>query len=116
MLARPATKSQLRSLARKRALILLGRNFDELRGYVNGALAVIEEALRGHSVFTARLVGAGNMVLVHLMEEGGAVLLPSCYGYATTIRRAQGADLYHGCIYMDLKRHAAARGYGYVAH
>jgi hypothetical protein len=40
--------------------------------------------------------------------------LPCCYGYATTIRRAQGADLHHGCLYMDNLYHAAARGYGYV--
>ena len=55
------------------------------------------------------------MVLVHPMEEDGAVYLPCCYGYATTIRRAQGATLFHGCIYFDQKRRAAGRGYGYVA-
>ena len=111
----PATKSELRILARKGILIRLSRNFDKQRGFVNGALAEIEYPLRGNSVFTARLIGTGNMVLVHLMEEDGAVFLPCCYGYATTIRRAQGADLFHGCIYMDLKSRAAARGYGYVA-
>ena len=78
-------------------------------------LVFIQESLRGNAVFTATLLGTGNMVLVHPMEEDSAVFLPCCYGYATTIRRAQGADLYHGCIYMDLKHHAAARGYGYVA-
>jgi len=111
----PQTKSDLRILARKGILIRLSRNFDKTRGFVNGALAEIEEPLRGNAVFTARLIGTGNMVLVHPMEEDGAIFLPCCYGYATTIRRAQGADLYHGCIYMDLKHHAAARGYGYVA-
>ena len=55
------------------------------------------------------------MVLVHPMEENGERFLPCCYGYATTIRRAQGADLYHGCIYMDQKKRVAARGYAYVA-
>lgn len=55
------------------------------------------------------------MVLLHPMEEHGERFLPCCYGYATTIRRAQGADLYHGCIYMDQKKRVAARGYGYVA-
>ena len=49
------------------------------------------------------------------MEEIGERFLPCCYGYATTIRRAQGADLYHGCLYMDQKKRPAARGYGYVA-
>ena len=67
-----------------------------------------------HQVFTARLTGTGNMVLIHPMEEAGQVFLPVCYGYATTVRRAQGADLYQGCIYMDQKKRAG-RGYGYVA-
>ena len=84
-------------------------------GSAGEPLACIEESLRGNAVFTARLVGTRKMVLVHPMEEDSTVFLPCCYGYATTIRRAQGADLYHGCIYMDLKHHAAARGYGYVA-
>ena len=35
-------------------------------------------------------------------------------GYATTIRRAQGADIVQGAICMDNKWHPAARGYGYV--
>ena len=55
------------------------------------------------------------MILVHPMEEDGQVFLPFCYGYATTIRRAQGASLDQGCIYFDQKRHPAGRGYGYVA-
>ena len=42
------------------------------------------------------------------------LFLPCCYGYATTIRRAQGADLDLGCIYFDQPM-PAARGYGYVA-
>ena len=55
------------------------------------------------------------MVLVHPMEEDGARFLPCCYGYATTIRRAQGASLDQGCIYFDQKHFVAGRGYGYVA-
>ena len=95
-------------------MIRLTRNFDKQRGFVNGAMAEVVESLRGHEVFTARLVGSGNMVLIHPLEEAGAVFLPVCYGYATTIRRAQGADLFQGCIYMDQKKRAG-RGYGYVA-
>ena len=79
----------------------LSRNFCKQRGFVNGALAIVCEPLAGNAVFTARLVGTGNMVLVHPIEEDGSRFLPCCYGYATTIRRAQGADLYHGCIYFD---------------
>ena len=110
----PNSKSTLRILARPGIIIRLTRNFDKGRGFVNGATAEVCESLRGNEVFTARLIGSGNMVLVHPMEEGGAIFLPCCYGYATTIRRAQGADLFQGCIYMDQKKRAG-RGYGYVA-
>ena len=48
------------------------------------------------------------------MEEEGSVFLPCCYGYATTIRRAQGSSLDLGCLYFDQRRHHAGRGYGYV--
>ena len=82
---------------------------------MNGATAVVEYSLEGNAVFVARLVGTGNLVLVHPMYEDGATFLPCCYGYATTIRRAQGASLHHGCVYFDQKKHHAGRGYGYVA-
>ena len=50
------------------------------------------------------------------------ILLLICVGedhgvyqrYATTMRRAQGATLYQGCVYFDGKM-PAGRGYGYVA-
>ena len=85
------------------------------RGFVNGALAVVCESLLGNGIFTAKLVGTGNMVLVHPIVENGCRFVPCCYGYATTIRRAQGADLVHGYVYFEQKRWPAARGYGYVA-
>ncbi len=111
----PATKSTLRILARPGVIVRLSRNLDKQRGFVNGALAEVWESLRGNAVFVAKLVGSGNFVLVHPMEEDGAVFLPCCYGYATTIRRAQGASLAMGCIYFDQRKYAAGRGYGYVA-
>ncbi len=111
----PATKSDLRVVAKPGVLIRLSRNLDKQRGFVNGALATVSESLRGNAIFVAKLVGTGNMVLVHPMEEEGAVFLPCCYGYATTIRRAQGASLDHGCIYFDQHKFAAGRGFGYVA-
>ena len=110
----PASKSTLRIVAKSGLIIRLSRNFDKGRGFVNGALAVICESLDGNRVFTARLMSSGNMVLVHPMEEDTARFLPCCYGYATTIRRAQGADIFHGCLFMDNKWHPAARGYGHV--
>ena len=94
-------------------MLRLTRNDDKQRGFVNGATCVVIESLLGNSVFICRLVGTGNYVLVHPREEDGCRFLPCVYGYATTIRRAQGADLDHGCLYFDHTR-PAARGYGYV--
>ena len=93
----------------------LKRNLDKRQGFVNGALAVCVESLEGCEVFIARLASSGDLVLVHPVEEKGQRFLPLTYGYATTVRRAQGASLDMGCIYFDQKRHAAGRGYGYVA-
>ncbi len=109
----PTTKSDLRIVAKKGILLRLSRNFDKQRGFVNGALVEVCESLAGNAVFMARLVGTGNMVVVHPMEEDGARFLPCCYGYATTIRRAQGASLHHGCLYFDQHKPAGC-GYGYV--
>ena len=108
----PASKSVLRILVIPGLIIRLTRNFDKQRGFANGALAAICDSLDGNRVFTARLLNSGNMILIHPMEEDGARFLPCCYGYATTIRRAQGADIFHGCLYMDNRWHTAARGYG----
>lgn len=110
----PNTKSTLPIIGKPGVVIRLSRNFDKQRGFVNGATAVIQESLQGNGIFTAKLVGSGNMVLVHPMEEDGCRFLPCCYGYATTIRRAQGATFFHGCVYFDQKW-PAAPGYGYVA-
>ena len=51
---------------------------------------------------------------MHPMEDNGSRFVPCCYGYATTIRRAQGASLAQGCLWFCQQRHAAGRGYGYV--
>ena len=111
----PASKNNLGIVFKKSIIYRLTRNMDKARGYVNGALAEGIESLDGNKVFTARLLSSGNMVLIHSMEEEGRRFLPCCYGYATTIRRAQGCGFHHGCIYVDLKKYPAARGYGYVA-
>ena len=60
------------------------------------------------------LLDSGTMVIVHPIRVDTLWFLPCTYGYATTIRRAQGATYYHGCLYFDHK-HPADRGYGYVA-
>ena len=53
----PTTKSSLRILARPGIKIRLTRNFDKTRGFVNGAVGVVVESLRGNEVFTVRLQG-----------------------------------------------------------
>ena len=111
----PCSQSRLRILASPGVVLRLTRNVDKQRGFVNGALAVVSESLAGNAVFICRLVGSGNLVLVHPMEEDGHRFVPCCYGYATTIRRAQGASLDLGCIFFDQRRRRAGRGYAYVA-
>ena len=111
----PTTKSTLGILAIAGMILRLSRNLDKSRGFVNGALCIVIEQLCGNGFFIAKLLGSGNYVLIHPMEENGSVFLPGCYGYATTIIRAQGASLSMGCIYVDQKYFCAGRGYGYVA-
>ena len=113
----PASLSTLGILANTGIVLRLTRNLDKSRGFVNGAICIVVERLRGNAYFVAKLVGSGNYVLVHPIKEGDKDLLPCCYGYATTIRRAQGASLSMGCIYFDHKYAKAGRGrgYGYVA-
>lgn len=103
----PESKSPLRILARPGIKVRLTRNLDKQRGFVNGATGTVCESLCGNRVFTVQLDDTGNMVLVHPMEEDGQLFLPCCYGYATTIRRAQGASLEQGCIWFNQKRHHA---------
>ena len=93
--------------------IRLTRNIDKDRGFVNGAIAVVVDVLADYDpskgqhtcIFTARLT-TGGMILVHPVSAGKVdtmhEFLPCAYGYATIVRRAQGASL-------DF-----VRGYGYV--
>ena len=112
-------KSSLRIVAKPGIMIRLTRNLDKKNGFVNGALATIVEALDGNRCFIAKLDSTKNYVLVHPlreMDQKRSVMtefLPCIYGYATTIRRAQGASLDQGCLYFDQFKHAG-RGYGYV--
>ena len=93
--------------------VRLTRNLDKDRGFVNGAIGVIEVVLSAaDGVFLARLT-TGTLVLVHPITEGDLTFLPCAYGYATTIRRAQGASLDAGCLYFD-HCYPPERGYAYV--
>ena len=91
--------------------VRLTRNLDKDRGFVNGAVGTIEDVLSDR-VFTVRL-SSGVMVLVHPIHSGSSTFLPCTYGYATTIRRAQGSSLQQGALYFD-HCYPAERGYGYV--
>ena len=64
----PTSKSELNIVAKRGIVIRLTRNLDKQRGFVNGAIAEVVDSLRGNAVFTARLVGTGNMVLGHPMQ------------------------------------------------
>jgi len=94
-------------------VVRMTRNVDKPRGYVNGAIGIVKDVLWNNSVFTVEL-STGSMILVHPLREYDRSFLPCTYGYATTIRRAQGATLDHGCLYFDLK-FPPDRGYAYVA-
>ena len=52
-------------------------------------------------------------MLVHPIRQEKKLFLPCCYGYATTIRRAQGASLHLGALYFD-HCYPPEPGYGYV--
>ena len=73
------------------------------RGFVNGAIGIVEIVLcdTPHTcVFTVRLT-SGSMVVVHPHSNWRPVYLPCAYGYATTIRRAQGSSLDQECLFFD---------------
>ena len=85
----------------------------EERGFVNGAVGTVHRVLNRFT-FVLKLSG-GGMVLVHPVSADGldGLFLPCVYGYATTIRRAQGATFEYGCLYFD-HAYPPERGYGYV--
>ena len=99
-------------------VVRLTRNQDKDRGFVNGAVGVVRRILsydedNTPTVFTVEL-SSGVLVLVHPIKDKKQTFLPCTYGYATTIRRAQGATYLHGGICFD-HVHPPERGYGYVA-
>ena len=104
-------------------VVRLTRNVDKDRGYVNGAVGVVRLILSRTrdgdvpTVFTVEL-STGVHIVVHPIFDkisGSTVsFLPCVYGYATTIRRAQGATYRHGAIWFN-HRYPPDRGYGYVA-
>lgn len=94
-------------------VVRLTRNLDKERGFVNGATGTIDVVLEDKSIFTVTLTGTKQRLLVHQITDGGDYFLPCTYGYATTIRRAQGSSLGLGALYFD-HCYPPERGYGYV--
>ena len=113
----PNAGESLRFYAHPGVYVRLTRNVDKDRGFVNGATGVVKRVLSCEdgipNVFTVEL-STGVHVLVHPVRHNKKLFLPCTYGYATTIRKAQGATYDHGAIWFD-HCYPPERGYGYVA-
>ena len=90
--------------------IRLTRNVDKQHSFVNGTLGVIEHVLSSR-VFVLR-TDAGVRVLVHPVHYD-TLFMPTTYGYAITMRRAQGSTLQTGALWFN-HSYPADRGYAYV--
>ena len=80
---------------------------------LGAAAGTVEKVLARHTGIVK--LSTGGLVLIHPVSGDGDanLFLPCVYGYATTIRRAQGATLTCGCLYFD-HSYPPERGYGYV--
>ena len=88
----------------------LTHNIDKDRGFVNGNTGAIRTMLR-RDVCVLQ-TEQGLSVLVHPITFGGRKFMPVAYGYATTMRRAQGSTL--NKIGLRFDRRLSDRGYAYV--
>ena len=100
-----------RILARPGMVVRLTRNMDKDRGYVNGAIGTIRDVLLPH-VFTV-VLSHGTIVLVSPIHIDGQAYVPCSYGYAVTIRRAQGMSVRAAVLWFD-HSYPADFGYAYV--
>ena len=77
-------------------------NVDKDKGFVNGNSGIIRALLR-KDVFI--LQSTQNVsILVHPITVKGRKFLPVTYGWATTMRRAQGATLDHVGLWFDRRQ------------
>ena len=88
----------------------LTHNVDKERGFVNGNAGMVRKMLRA-DIFLLQS-DQGVPILVHPISSQGRKFLPVAYGWATTIRRAQGATLDKVGLWFD--RRLPDRGYAYV--
>jgi ATP-dependent exoDNAse (exonuclease V) alpha subunit len=91
--------------------VRLTRNVDKQRSFVNGTLGEVEHVL-SEDVFVLR-TDSGIRVLVHPVGFDKQVFMPVCYGYAMTIRRAQGSTLLKVGLWFN-HSYPPDRGYAYV--
>ena len=85
-------------------------NVDKDKGFVNGNSGITRSLLR-KDVFI--LQSSQNVsILVRPITVKGRKFLPVTYGWATTVRRGQGATLDNVGLWFD--RRQADRGYAYV--
>ena len=110
-----------RMIIREGMRIRLTQNLDKVGGFVNGAIGDVIQVLREGNekqspVFVLRL-SYGKLVLVHAIQRGRRVFLPCTYGYATTMRRAQGLTVPRVVLWFNRDKehnHAPDRGYAYT--
>ena len=92
--------------------IRLTQNLDKERGFVNGAVGTIVTMLSPCNFILK--TDRGIMLIVHPIARDGQVFMPCSYGYAMTIRRAQGSTLPLVVLCFDQKTYPADCGYAYV--
>ena len=68
---------------------------------------------RGNSPAFVLKLTTGVYLLVHPVKADGQVFLPCAYGWAMTIRRAQGSN-FLDLVILRFDRRLADRGYAYV--
>ena len=92
--------------------IRLTRNLDKDRGFVNGAIGTIVCMLSPCNFILK--TDRGIMLMVHPVAQDGKVFMPCSYGYAMTIRRAQGSTLGLVALCFDQPHYPAEKAYAYV--
>jgi len=90
--------------------VRLTHNVNKEEGFVNGNTGTVRKVLRP-DVFVMES-SQQTCILVYPITVKGHKYLPVAYGYATTMRRAQGATLEAVGLLFD--RRVPDRGYAYV--